>query len=32
MAKSPLKLTELIIISLERIGDGARATPFVLTG
>jgi hypothetical protein len=28
----PWKLVKLVIISLEKIGDGARATPYFLTG
>lgn len=31
MVKAPWKLTNLVVVSLEKIGDGARATPnFVL--
>jgi len=32
VAKAPIKLVDLIILSLEKIGDGARASPYVITG
>ncbi|CDW86164.1 UNKNOWN [Stylonychia lemnae] len=32
VAKAPIKLADLIILSLEKIGDGARATPYFMTG
>eukprot|EP00347_Sterkiella_histriomuscorum_P010094 403338699 len=32
VAKAPIKATQLLIISLERLGDGARVTPFYLSG
>lgn len=32
VVKAPWKIAQLVIISLEKICDGARATPYVLTG
>ena len=32
LARMPWKITTLVVVSLEKIGDGARATPHILMG
>ena len=32
LVKVPWKITSLIVVSLEKIGEGARATPHILVG